>query len=85
MPIKEHDEKTILVANTFNATPIRERDRLEHFTPQVVAYLSRHPILLMTGWDLYRMVGEVLAGTRSAGSVVGQLYGAEGRLRYHAS
>ncbi len=80
--IKEHDEKTILVANTHNKTPISQRKDLEDFTPQVVAFLARHPILLLTGWDLYRMVGDVFAGKRTTAELIEKLYTTNGRLNY---
>ena len=80
--IKEHDEKTILVANTHNKTPISQRKDLEDFTPQVVAFLERHPILLLTGWDLYRMVGDILDGKRTTVELVEKLYTTSGRLNY---
>lgn len=56
--LKERGEKTVLIANTYNTKPITERSKLESFTPQVVEFLGRHPILLMTGWNLYRMVSD---------------------------
>lgn len=62
--IKEHREKTVLVANTHNAMPITERKSIEDFTPQVLDFLGRHPILLMTSWELYCMVRDVLESTR---------------------
>jgi hypothetical protein len=78
--LKEREEKTVLVANTFNTTPVDQRE--EPFTPQVVGLLSVHPILLMTGWDLYRMVGEVLSGTRAAADQVLLLHQGRGVLQY---
>jgi len=80
--IKEHDEKTILVANTHNKTPISQRKDLEDFTPQVVTFLERHPILILTGWDLYRMVSDVLDGKRTTEELVEKLYTTSGRLNY---
>jgi len=80
--IKEHDEKTVLVANTYNKTPISQRKDLEDFTPQVVTFLERHPILILTGWDLYRMVGDVLDGKRTMEELVEKLYTTSGRLNY---
>lgn len=58
-------KKTILVANTYNKIPISKRKDLEDFTPQVLNFLSRHPILLLTGWALYCMVEDILEGIRS--------------------
>jgi hypothetical protein len=63
--IKEHGEKTILLANTFRNDPITERPVGESFTPQVIDFLGRHDVLLMTTWDLYQLVGQVLAGSDS--------------------
>lgn len=80
--IKEHQEKTILIANTHNAKPIPKREGLEDFTQPVVDFLSHHPILLMTSLDLYRMVGDILASIRPKEELVEMLYNAFGRLRY---
>jgi len=80
--VKEHGEKTVLVANTYNKTPISERKNLEHFTPQVLDFFSRHPILLMTGWDLYCMVQDVLDDSRSREENLEMLFTKTGRLDY---
>ena len=79
--IKEHGEKTVLVANTHNATPITERRGIEDFTPQVLDFLGRHPILLMTGWELYCMVRDVLENTLTRESAIQTLYEGSGRLQ----
>jgi hypothetical protein len=80
--IKEDDEKTVLLANTHNTTPISHRKDLEDFTQPVLDFLGRHPILLMTGWDLYRMVGDVISGSRTKEEIVAMLYTTRGRLEY---
>jgi hypothetical protein len=79
--IKEHGEKTVLVANTHNAMPITERKGLEDFTPQVLDFLGRHPILLMTGWELYCMVRDVLESSLTTESAIQTLYAVNGRLQ----
>lgn len=78
--VKEYDEKTILVANTHNKTPIGQRKGLEDFTPQVVTFLARHPILILTGRDLYCMVGDVLDGKRTKEELIDKLYNTSGRF-----
>jgi len=80
--IKEHGEKTILLANTHNAKPIADRMREENFTTQVVDFLSRHPILLMTGWDLYRMVQDVMVGAKTREEIFRLLHETQGVLAY---
>jgi len=75
--VKEHDEKTVLVANTFRTDPITERPIGESFTPQVIDFLGRHDVLLMTTWDLYQLVGQDLAGSDSD-SIVERLAGETG-------
>ncbi len=79
--IKEHGEKTILVANTHNAIPITERKGLEDFTPPVLDFLGRHPILLMTGWELYCMVRDVLENSLTREKAIQTLYTVNGRLQ----
>jgi hypothetical protein len=80
--IKEHDEKTILVANTHNKTPITQRKGLEDFTPQVLDFLGKHPILIVTSWDLYCMVRDVLDGSRTKEEIMEKLFTNNGRLVY---
>lgn len=72
--IKEQNEKTILVANTFKHLPVSKRKDKENFTPQVVEFLSKFPILLMTGWDLYRVVEEILENKNSASHFIERFY-----------
>jgi hypothetical protein len=79
--IKEHGEKTILIANTHNTTPIAQRSSLEDFTQPVIDFLGLHPIMLMTSWDLYRLVGAVLEGSKKKESVIEMLYTTNGRLK----
>lgn len=83
--IKEHGEKTVLVANTYNMMSISQRKEQGHFTSRVLEFLSRHPILLMTGWDLYCMVGDVLEGLRSKEEIIEILYTTNGQLKYERS
>jgi hypothetical protein len=83
--IKEHGEKTVLVANTYSTMPINQRMEQEHFTPQVLEFLSRHAILLVTGWDLYCMVGDVLEESRSKEEIIEILYTTNGQLKYARS
>ncbi len=80
--IKEHDEKTILLANTFKATPIAERTGKEHFTRPAVDFLTPYPVMMMTGWDLYRMVGDVLEEKRKPDELVELMHSTVGVLEY---
>ncbi|MEO0106934.1 MAG: hypothetical protein ABIL46_06355 [candidate division WOR-3 bacterium] len=79
---KEHDEKTILIANTYKNMPIEERASREHFTQNVVDFLSRHPILLMTGYDMYRMVSDVMENRRTPDEIIKILFNSVGVLKY---
>jgi hypothetical protein len=78
--IKENDEKTILIANTHNTTPISQRKEMENFTPQVINFLGQHPILLMTSWDLYCMVRAVFEDSSLKEKFVETLYKETGVL-----
>jgi hypothetical protein len=78
--IKEHDEKTVLIANTHNTTPISQRVGLEDFTKPVLDFLGKHPILLMTSYDLYILVGQVLENQISAEDVIEKLAVTSGKL-----
>jgi len=76
--IKEHNEKTILIANTFKDLPISAREGKDDFTVQVVEFLSKFAILLMTGWDLYRIVGAIIEGKSEAAHYIERLYNENG-------
>lgn len=80
--IKEHGEKTILVANTFNTTPVSERKDKESFTPPALEFLTKFPVLLITGLDLYHMVQDVLDNVRSREEILQILYNGLGQLNY---
>lgn len=80
--VKEHDEKTILLVNSHNGTPIIERANLENFTQPVIDFLGRHPILMMTSLDLYRMVRDVINEKCSRESIVEILFSKVGVLCY---
>jgi hypothetical protein len=70
------NQKGMLVANTFCQTPVSERS--ENFTSDVVRFLKPHPVLLMTGFDLYRLIQQVKAGEKKAEDVVAMLYETSG-------
>jgi hypothetical protein len=78
--IKQNNERTVLIANTFDSLPIEDRQGRESFTPQVVDFLSPHGVLLMTSWDLYCMVRDVLGGLRNREEMVDLLANEEGIL-----
>jgi hypothetical protein len=80
--IKEHGEKTVLLANTHNSTPVPGRATLEDFTPQVLDYLGRHPILMMTSLDLFRMIRDIIDGISTKEKVIECLYATNGLLKY---
>lgn len=79
---KEHGEKTVLLANTYKLSPIKDRKDKEHFTEPVVNFLSRHPILMMTGYDLYRMVLDTMENNKEKTSLIDILYNTSGVLKY---
>ena len=62
--------------------PISERRVEEDFTQEVVNLLSPHHVLLMTGWDLYRMVQDVMENGRSPEDIIDVLYSSVGILAY---
>jgi len=80
--IKVHNEKTILIANTFKNIPIEERKGKEHFTKPTVDFLSKFSILMMTGYDLYTMVKDVLEKRKSSDEIIKILYETKGVLNY---
>ena len=80
--IKEQNEKTILVANTFKNLPISERKGKENFTQQVIDFLGRFPILLMTGWDLYRIVSDILEAKKPADHFAERIYNETGVFKF---
>ena len=78
---KADRDKTILLANTHNQTPVDRRPS-KNFTNDVVKYLGSHPILLMTGYDLYRLVQDVIAGDKKADDVCTTMYTSNGVFSY---
>jgi len=79
---REHNEKTVLVVNTYKTMSISERKNLESFTQQALDFLSSYPILLMTSWDLYCMVRDVFEESQTREEILGILYATKGRLEY---
>lgn len=51
---KSGEEKTLILANTFNDKPIKER-QTENFTPQAVQLMTRNLITGLTTYDLYKI------------------------------
>lgn len=51
---KKGKEKTIILANTFNDKPIKERGS-ENFTPEAVDFMKRNLITGLTTFDLYKI------------------------------
>jgi hypothetical protein len=80
---KEHGEKSILLANTYKAIPIKDRKGRENFSWLVRDVLTRNNVLLMTGWDLYRMLGDVLEEKKEKGEIIDILYTTNGVLQYN--
>ncbi len=71
-----------MIANTFKNTPINERANKEHFTKNVIDFLSKHPILLMTSVDLYNMARDVMERGKNPEEIVKILYESIGVLKY---
>ena len=80
---KENEEKTVLLASTYNKTPVPERPA-ENFTEPVVDFLGRHPVLMMTGLDLYRMVRDVVDNEKDPSNLIELLHDQEGVLVYRS-
>lgn len=76
---KDPSQKGILIASTFNNTPITSRTEPD-FTEPVISFLSKHPILLMTGLDLYNGIGLVLKGELQKSTLVEMLYSQTNRF-----
>jgi hypothetical protein len=78
---REPKDKGILLANTYNQTPISDRPP-ENFTGPAAEFLRPHPILLMTGFDLYRLVQDVIAEKKAKEEVVETLRDTVGVYTY---
>jgi len=78
---KDDAEKTILLANTYNQRRVSERTG-ENFTDDAARFLAPHPVLMMTGYDLYRLIVDVRSGTKKREDVVAMLYTTNGVLQY---
>jgi len=80
--VKEHNEKTILVANTYRDKPPPDRDQLQNFTAEALTFLGRFPVLLMTGLDLYRIVRDMRSGLKTRDEILALLDSYNGLLSY---
>ena len=79
---RKHNDKVIILANTYRHTPVQERGELTNFTPEAVQATSGIPVLLMTGVDLYRMVEDVMEGKCTSEDALNILYTSTGVLQY---
>lgn len=81
--IKTNGEKTILVANTHNNTPLTERDQLENFTIDAINFLSKFSVLLMTSRELYEMIDDAIKGQKTKEELIELLHTKNGELKLY--
>lgn len=81
--IKKHGEKTILIANTYKNIPIPDRKDNENFTQQVVDFLSPFKILMMTSWDIYRIIEKIINGEKSGEHYINRFYSETGVFNFN--
>lgn len=80
--IKENNEKSILIANTHNNIPISDREALDNFSGPCVEFLAGYDILLMTSYQLFRMVLDVMEERKTTVEVLSILLEERGVLIY---
>ena len=68
--IKENDEKLVLIANTFRNLPIDQRLDKEDFSPDSIKFLEKFDVLLMTTWQLFQLVRDVIDETMERNTVI---------------
>jgi hypothetical protein len=81
---KKPHQKGILIANTYRDMPVANRPE-ESFTRDAIAFLEHYPILLMTGYDLYLLVHDVIDGRKTKENVVNALNTTVGVFDYLAT
>jgi hypothetical protein len=65
--------KGVILANTYNDTPLTERSELEHFTEPAVKLMEGMEIVGVTTMDLYRIWQDVKSGDVDIDTVVGEI------------
>jgi hypothetical protein len=75
-------QKGILIANTYNDTPIEKRDLLENFTKQAAEVFDKNSILFTTGLDLYKLIQDIFNNKKTKEEVINILYSNKGEYKY---
>lgn len=81
LPLKEKDEKIVLLANTYRNMGVEERAGKEHFTEPVTEIAGNNHFCLMTTADLYLMWRGFLNG-KSSKEMLAQVFSVDGEFKY---
>lgn len=80
----EEARKALILANTYNDTPLQEREGLEHFTKDATHLMAGIGIVGLTTIDLYRIWRDVKYGDADITQIMGEICGHPGGV-YHYS
>ncbi len=74
--LQEHHqgEKIVILANTFNDIPPKEREQKEHFTEEVTKLIQPQGFVGMTCFDLYRIWRDVRFGGKSVAEIFRNIF-----------
>lgn len=84
LPIKEENEKIVLLANTYKDEDVRERLGRENFTKPVLDIAKNNEFCFTRTMDLYFMWKDFLMG-KSAKKMLQAVFSAKGELRHVVS
>lgn len=84
LPMKEEDEKIVLLANTYKDVDIAERISRESFTKPVLKIAENNDFCVMTTMNLYFVWKDSLNG-KSAKEILAEVFSAKGEFTYTKS
>ena len=84
LPMKEENEKIVLLANTYKDIDVKERIGRENFTGTVREIADSNRFCLMTTMDLYFMWKDFLNGA-SAKKMLTEVFSTTGEFKYSKS
>lgn len=77
--------KAVILANTYNDTPLPERDELKHFTKDAINLMAGIGIVGLTTVDLYRIWRDVKYGDANITEIMAQIYNHPGGVYQYSS
>jgi len=79
---KDADEKAVVIVNTHCDLPIRDRHNQPNFTEHALTVFKLNQVALLTTWNLYQMVYDVITDSRSNREIIELIASTVGELLY---